>query len=155
MDDSNNSTTSGAVVDIYPCSGSVQQNWTIETNGAIQVHGLCLDTQGGAIASGTDVVLDTCNGGNSQVWTVGSTYALVNKAANLCLADPNSSTTKGTQLIFPPATAGRMSSGGYPPSDASQTKPCLRSAIPQLGRLAGKPSRYVMRRLFSVCLPCV
>jgi Ricin-type beta-trefoil lectin domain len=107
MDDSNNSTTSGAVVDIYPCSGSVQQNWTIGTNSTIQVHGLCLDTQGGATASGTDVVLDSCNGGNSQVWTVGATYALVNKAANLCLADPNSSTTKGTQLIISSCNGGK------------------------------------------------
>jgi hypothetical protein len=106
MDDSNNSTTSGAKVDIWTCSGAAAQNWTIEANGTIQDHGLCLDTQGGVTASGTLVTLDTCTGGTSQVWTRGSSFSLINKAANLCLADPNSSKTKGTQLIISGCTAG-------------------------------------------------
>ena len=106
MDDSNNSTTSGAPVDIYTCNGAPQQSWAIDANGTIEDHGLCLDTQGGATASGTPITLDTCNGGLSQVWTVGSTYSLVNKAANLCLADPGSSRTKGTQLIISGCTSG-------------------------------------------------
>ena len=106
LDDSNNSTTSGAPVDIYTCNGAPQQSWAIDANGTIEDHGLCLDTQGGATASGTPITLDTCNGGLSQVWTAGSAYSLVNKAANLCLADPNSSRTKGTQLIISGCNGG-------------------------------------------------
>jgi hypothetical protein len=106
MDDSGNSTTSGAKVDIYTCSGSAGQNWTIEANGTIQDHGLCLDTQGGGTATGTLVALDTCNGSSSQIWTPGSTFSLVNKAAILCLADPNSSKAKGTHLIISGCTGG-------------------------------------------------
>jgi Ricin-type beta-trefoil lectin domain/Domain of unknown function (DUF5122) beta-propeller len=110
MDDSNNSTTSGAPVDIYTCNGTGAQNWTVNAavnaSGTITDHGLCLDTQGGATASGTPVTLDTCNGNSSQAWTPNPGHALVNKAASLCLADPNSSKTKGTQLIISSCTSG-------------------------------------------------
>ncbi|HEY7145156.1 MAG TPA: ricin-type beta-trefoil lectin domain protein [Streptosporangiaceae bacterium] len=106
LDDSNNSTTTGAKVDIFVCNGTAGQKWTIEPDGTIQDHGLCVEPQGGATASGTLVTLDTCTGATSQVWTPGSSFSLLNKAANLCLADPKSSLTKGTQLIISSCTGG-------------------------------------------------
>jgi Ricin-type beta-trefoil lectin domain len=98
VDDSGSSTTPGSHVQIWDCNGTGAQNWTVESNGTLQVLGGCLDVTSGGTASGTLVQYWTCNGTGSQTWTRGANGSLVNPQSGLCLDDPNSSTTEGTQL---------------------------------------------------------
>ncbi|HEV2450328.1 MAG TPA: ricin-type beta-trefoil lectin domain protein [Streptosporangiaceae bacterium] len=98
MQDHLNKAKPGAIVEIFTCFEEVQQIWTVQSDQTIRINGLCLDTQGGGTASGTPIILNTCNGGASQQWKPGSTYTLVQQASNLCLTDPGSNTANGTQL---------------------------------------------------------
>ena len=45
-------------VDLATCNNANEQNWTVGSDGTIQVNGLCLDTQGGATAAGTPLVAE-------------------------------------------------------------------------------------------------
>jgi Ricin-type beta-trefoil lectin domain/Domain of unknown function (DUF5122) beta-propeller len=84
--DNGNSKTSGTAAIMSSCYGSPAMEATIESNGNIEIDGLCLDTAGEATASGTQVVLNTCGTSATQVWTQGSGYELNNSgAAGLCL----------------------------------------------------------------------
>jgi Ricin-type beta-trefoil lectin domain/Domain of unknown function (DUF5122) beta-propeller len=99
LDDTNNSTATGNKVQLWTCRGDVEQQWTMEAGGTIQINGnFCLDSSGGATAQGTPVVLDPCNGGTSQTWTPGANDSLVQKASGLCLDDPGSDTSNGEQM---------------------------------------------------------
>jgi hypothetical protein len=73
LDVAGQSTTPGAVVDIWPCNGQSNQEWTVNSNGTITgvQSGLCLDVAGKGTANGTDVDVWTCNGQSNQQWTLG------------------------------------------------------------------------------------
>jgi hypothetical protein len=97
LDDYGNSTTNGAIADLWDCNGTGAQNWT-DTGGTLQVNGKCLDIIGaGSTANGTLVDIWTCNGGANQQWTA-ENGTLVNPQSGKCLDDPGFSTTNGTQL---------------------------------------------------------
>ena len=100
VDDAGDSIIPGTTVDFATCDNAPEQNWTVESDGSIEVNGLCLDTAGEAITTGTDVDLNTCGTATTQVWTQGTGNTLVNSAASLCLTDPGSSTTSGTILTI-------------------------------------------------------
>jgi hypothetical protein len=106
VDDTGNSTTAGTGVEFSTCTNAPEQNWTVESNGNVEVNGLCLDTAGQATAGGTKVDVNTCGSSTTQVWTQGSGNTLVNQAANLCLDDPGSSTTNGTVLDIATCSGG-------------------------------------------------
>ena len=97
VDDANSSSTDGNKVEIWDCNGGGNQNWTLASNGTIQIYGKCLDITGASTANGALVELWTCNGGGNQVWTV-TNGTLVNPASGRCLDDPGFTTTNGTQL---------------------------------------------------------
>jgi len=69
-------TTSGSVVNLQPCNGSLGQAWNAAPAGSTYVlhpannTGLCLDTQGGSSVQGTSVAANTCNGSASQSWSI-------------------------------------------------------------------------------------
>jgi Ricin-type beta-trefoil lectin domain len=90
VQDTSTGTAPGAAVDVWTCYDDAAQNATIESNGTLQIRGLCLDTSSGS------VVLNTCSGASSQVWTPGTDYTLVNQASGLCLYA--SSSANGTDL---------------------------------------------------------
>ncbi|HEY3866777.1 MAG TPA: lectin [Actinocrinis sp.] len=98
VDDSNSATTNGNKVQIWDCNQTGAQNWTVESNGTLQVLGGCLDVNGGGTTSGTLVQYYACNGTGAQQWESGANGSLVNPQSGLCLDDPGSSTTEGTQL---------------------------------------------------------
>jgi alpha-galactosidase len=58
-------------VEIWPCTGGTNQQWTLNSNGTITGvgSGLCLDVTGGGTANGTLVDIWTCTGGSNQHWT--------------------------------------------------------------------------------------
>lgn len=97
VDDSNDSTTPGAHVQIWDCNGTAAQSWTPEPDGTLRVNGLCMDVTNGGTGNGTPVQLWTCNGSGAQVWQA-SDGALLNPASGRCLDDPGASSTNGTQL---------------------------------------------------------
>jgi Ricin-type beta-trefoil lectin domain/Putative Ig domain len=72
LDDRYNSSTPGAVVQVWRCNGSANQQWQVMSNGTIQHNGLCLDARGAGTTSGTKVDLWTCTGNNNQLWDTSS-----------------------------------------------------------------------------------
>jgi hypothetical protein len=72
LDDRYNSSTPGAVVQVWRCNGQPNQQWQVMSNGTIQHNGLCLDARGAGTASGTKVDLWTCTGNNNQLWDTSS-----------------------------------------------------------------------------------
>jgi hypothetical protein len=92
----------GAAVQIWDClHDAVDQRWTPLNglvSGPLRSLARCMDTVGGATASGTKVQLFDCNNAASQNWTQQSNGTLLNTNSGLCLTDPGSSTTNGTQL---------------------------------------------------------
>ena len=98
LDDANDSTANGNVIDINTCDGGAAQQWT-PSNGAMMNNGKCLDVIGsGSTADGTLVDLWDCNGGANQLWEPQSNGELLNPQSGKCLDDPALSTTPGTQL---------------------------------------------------------
>jgi hypothetical protein len=91
--------------ELLTCDGFASQAWTTEPDGTIRDNGLCLDTAGGGTAAGTLIVVDSCDGAATQVWTQGAGHpgsagnSLTNQgAAGMCLVDPGSVTARNTQL---------------------------------------------------------
>jgi alpha-tubulin suppressor-like RCC1 family protein len=95
--DSDNSAASGTKVVIGPCDGSAAQDWTVDPDGTIRIHGQCLDLYRSGKASKTPVDLFACTGGPGQQWQPRA-GTLVNPASGRCLDDPRLSTVAGTQL---------------------------------------------------------
>jgi hypothetical protein len=98
VDDGDSSTSAGNPVQIWGCNDTGAQNWTVASNGTLQVLGGCLDVTSSGTAAGTKVQYWPCNGTGAQQWTQGANGSLVNPESGLCLDDPGSSTTEGTQL---------------------------------------------------------
>ena len=100
LDDRGNSSSNRAQVVIWSCSGSdPAENWTFSSNEFIH-NGKCLNDQGnGGIRS--KVILWTCNGASNEKWSelANGELKLQSHGGTLCLDDPRSSTSNGTQLI--------------------------------------------------------
>jgi hypothetical protein len=100
VDLANASATAGNKVQLYTCdSVPAAQNWTVASNGTLQIGGGCMDITGANYSNGTLIEWWTCNGGANQQWQA-SGGQLVNPASGKCLDDPASNTTPGTQLIL-------------------------------------------------------
>ena len=99
VDDSAFSTANGNKIQMWDCTGGVNQQWTVQPDGTLQVYGKCMDITGANYGNGTLIELWTCNGGANQQWKA-SNGTLVNPASGKCLDDPGSSTANGTQLIL-------------------------------------------------------
>jgi glucosylceramidase len=81
------SSADGTPVQVYTCNGTSGQQWTVESNGALQALGKCLDVAGAGTANGTLVQLYTCNGTGAQTWQAQSNGELVNPGSGKCLDD--------------------------------------------------------------------
>jgi hypothetical protein len=68
LDDRYNSSTPGAVVQVWRCNGSANQQWQVMSNGTIHHNGLCLDATASGTADGVRIQLWTCTGGTNQRW---------------------------------------------------------------------------------------
>ena len=87
MDDSAFSTANGNKIQMWDCTGGVNQQWTVQPDGTLQVYGKCMDITGANYGNGTLIELWTCNGGANQQWKA-SNGTLVNPASGKCLDDP-------------------------------------------------------------------
>jgi serine protease len=84
-------------IDIWTCNGTEAQAWTYAGN-MLKIRGKCLDDKGYG-GPGTALVLYTCNGQQNQMWTYNGSGEYVGYH-HLCLTDPGSSTTNGTQVTI-------------------------------------------------------
>ena len=97
IDDLGDGMKNNTPVVMWDCNGSPEQNWTVETDGTIQINGMCLDIYRYGTANRTRVELWKCHGSSNQQWeAVDGT--LVNPRSHKCLDDPRFNTTNGTQL---------------------------------------------------------
>ena len=87
LDDRSASTADSNPIQVYTCNGTNAQQWTVESNGTLQVLGKCLDVSAAGTANGTLVQLYTCNGTGAQAWTHQSNGELVNSNSGKCLDD--------------------------------------------------------------------
>ncbi len=71
IDDAGDGSSTGTPVELNTCLNDAEQNWNIDSNGTIELNGLCLGLDG-ATTSGTPVALNTCNGGTTQQWSQGT-----------------------------------------------------------------------------------
>ncbi|MGI8335224.1 RICIN domain-containing protein [Actinomadura scrupuli] len=98
LDDNGQGTADGNKVQIWDCTGSASQTWTVYNDSTIRIFGKCLDVKGGGTANNTPVDLSTCTGAGAQKWEVSPTGYLINPQSGKCLDDPGSSSTNGTQV---------------------------------------------------------
>jgi hypothetical protein len=68
LDDRGNSSSNGAIAQVWQCSGAANQQWQAWSDGTIRHNGLCLDAAGNGTANGTKVQLWSCTGGANQKW---------------------------------------------------------------------------------------
>ncbi|HEY3872130.1 MAG TPA: glycoside hydrolase family 3 C-terminal domain-containing protein [Actinocrinis sp.] len=87
LDDRSASTALFNPIQVYTCNGTNAQQWTVESNGTLQVLGMCLDVNGAGTANGTLVDLYTCNGTAAQTWQAQSNGELINLNSGKCLDD--------------------------------------------------------------------
>ena len=99
VDDSGASTANGNPIIVWGCSGAVNQQWTVESDGTLRTLGKCMDITNGSTANGAKIELWDCNGGGNQVWQHQSNGTLINPQSGKCLDDSGSGPA-GTQLII-------------------------------------------------------
>jgi beta-glucosidase len=87
LDDRSASTALYNPIQVYTCNGTDAQQWTVESNGTLEVLGMCLDVDGAGTANGTLVDLYTCNGTGAQQWQPQSDGELINPESGKCLDD--------------------------------------------------------------------
>jgi hypothetical protein len=98
LDDRNNSSGNGAVVQVWRCNGLASQSWQVMSDGTIRHNGLCLDAVGSGTANGTKVQLWTCTGHGNQQWdTKGFRIHYDNPAATGKVLDDTGSGGNGTR----------------------------------------------------------
>ena len=68
LDDRNNSSRNGTVVQVWQCNGLASQQWQVWSDGTIRHDGLCLDAENRGTANGTKVQLWACTGAANQKW---------------------------------------------------------------------------------------
>ena len=98
-DDTSSGTSNGNKIQIFTCNGTSAQDWQVSSDGTLRVLGKCLDNTLGAAKTGNPIQLWSCLPGDAnQQWEPGPNGYLVNPATHMCLDDPGSSATNGTQL---------------------------------------------------------
>jgi hypothetical protein len=101
LDNLNGGTADGNVVDISSCTGkSGFQNWTAGPDSTVQIQGKCLNNSNSGSASHNPVDLWTCNGHDAEQWIAQSDGSLLNPETSMCLDDPSSTTSDGTQIVI-------------------------------------------------------
>lgn len=103
LDDANDSTQADNKVQMWTCRGDRAQDWSVvpaPSGDTIKLGAsACLDT------AGSNVALNPCDGGNSQVWTQGANDSLVQQSSGMCL-DDTGHPANGTAAIIQNCSGG-------------------------------------------------
>jgi len=97
LDDPASSTTNGTQLDIWDCTGAVNQRWTVSGK-QLQVLGKCLDAFNNQTTPGTKVEIWDCNGGGNQQWNINSNGTVTGVQSGLCLDVTGGKTANGTPV---------------------------------------------------------
>ena len=99
-DDSGGSSALRTKIVAWKCDSSdAAQSWSF-SGGELKRGSMCMNDKASG-ASGSPIILYTCNGAPDELWVHNSDgeYVLEAHGSTLCLEDPGYSTTNGTQLI--------------------------------------------------------
>ena len=97
MDAQDNGLTPGKVVQLWTCTGSVNQQFVWNAAGEIRHGALCVADAGGGGQNGDALIVWTCNGTSSQHWT-GTADGRVVGINGRCMDAPWGRTANGTVL---------------------------------------------------------
>jgi hypothetical protein len=106
VDNNGGATTNGNHIQIWGCStyDNPNQRWSLNPDGTITAPAAgnkCMGVGGDHLSHGSPIMLWDCiSGSTSQQWHLDSSGQIWNPQSGMCLADPSSSTTNGTQLII-------------------------------------------------------
>jgi len=107
LDDANDRTVVDNQIDLYTCNGSEAQAWTVvPADNSLQVRNMCMEVRGGATASGSTIVIDTCDASAAQVFVPRSNGEVYNPNSGDCLTDPGGSTQLGVIMQIQACTGG-------------------------------------------------
>ena len=99
LDDRNNSSANGAVVQVWQGTGGAAQVWQVMSDGTVRHNGLCLDAVGGGKTNGTKIDLWTCGAGKSnQQWNT-KNWRVTNPVSGKVLNDAGYG-GNGTQQVL-------------------------------------------------------
>jgi hypothetical protein len=98
LNDRGNSSTNGAVVQVWNANGGAASVWQIMSDGTIRHNGLCLDAVGAGKTNGTKLDLWTCTGGANQQWNTGG-WRITNPVSGKVLNDSGYG-GNGTQQVL-------------------------------------------------------
>jgi hypothetical protein len=118
IDDAGDSTANDTKLVMSTCNGSAEQNWTVETDGTLQINGKCMDIRRDGRVNKTPVELWTCHGGANQQWRA-ENGTLINPVSGKCLDDPRFNVTDGIQLEIYTCNGGANQQWGLPASMSS------------------------------------
>jgi polygalacturonase len=101
------STSAGTALDLQPCTGAANQDWTLSAAATgytitSPVSGLCLGIAGASTSAGKAVEQQTCNGSSTQEWTetaVSGNIQLIDVNGGKCMNAAGSATTAGTLVV--------------------------------------------------------
>ena len=68
LNDSGNHSANLTPVNIWTCSLSAAQQWTVAQDNTVRIHGKCLDDSGNSTANGNPIDLYSCTGTTAQAW---------------------------------------------------------------------------------------
>jgi hypothetical protein len=77
--------TDGTPIQMWACTGSSAQQWTMMPDNTIRAAGRCLDVINGGTANRTQLQLFQCNGTGAQVWQTQTNKTLVNPQSGRCM----------------------------------------------------------------------
>jgi hypothetical protein len=95
------STSNGALTQLWDCHTGANQQWTRTSAKQLNVYGnKCLDAEGAGTAPGTRVIIWDCHSGTNQQWNVNADGTVTGVASGLCLATANNGTANGTGVVL-------------------------------------------------------
>ena len=96
------------VVSVWTCSASLDQQWTLKSNGTIvnSLSNTCLSLRGSTLTSGTAVEVAACTGASVQQWTSTAAGELKNVASSRCLDVTGRRVGNGSTAVITNCVAG-------------------------------------------------
>ncbi|GAA1692371.1 hypothetical protein GCM10009745_42190 [Kribbella yunnanensis] len=88
----------GAPVALWECNATINQTWTLASDGTMRARGHCLDASSSGRANGTKIQLWSCNGSGAQQWWPRPGGVLMNVPSGRCLDVPGGKPDSSVQL---------------------------------------------------------
>lgn len=100
LDDRLNSSSNGAVVQVWTCNGLPNQQWQVMSDGTIRHNGLVLDARDYGTANGTPLQLWSATGAGNQKWDTADWRIHYNPGVSTKVVDDPRFGGPGTQMIL-------------------------------------------------------